>query len=97
MADINIDSIRVVAKPITIPEHMEYQDVRLTVDSGEILQDGDKVRVAMQIYDKNNVQRGATKIVWYRFPKMPIDPALEILGAVSIGFVESPKPVIVTP
>lgn len=96
MADINIDSIRVVAKPITIPEHMEYQDARMTVDSGEILNDGDKVRVAMQIYDKNNVQRGVTKIVWYRFPKMPIDPTLEILGAVNISFVESPKP-IVTP
>jgi len=94
MADINIDSIKVLAKPITIPEHIEYPDARITIDSGEIIANGDKVRVAVQVYNKDNVLRGSTKIVWYRFPKMPIDPALEILGAVSIGFVESPKPVV---
>jgi hypothetical protein len=95
MADINIDSIRVVAKPITIPEHIEYPDARLTIDSGEILTDGDKVKIFVKIFNKDNVQRGTDKVVVYRFPKMPIDPALEILGAINISFVESPKPIII--
>jgi hypothetical protein len=96
MADTTIDAIRVIAKPITIPEHNEYPEARPTIDSGEIFADGDKVKVFVKIFGADNVQRGADKVVVYRFPKMPKDPTLEIIGAINISFVESPKP-IVTP
>lgn len=94
MPDLNIDAVRVLAKPITIPEHNEYQDARLTVDPGEIHTDGDKVKVFLKIFGADNVQRGNDKIIVYRFPKMPKDPANEILGALNLSFVESPKPIV---
>lgn len=94
MADLNVDSVRIAAKPITIPEHNEYPDARLTIDSGELIADGDKVKVFLKIFGSDNVQRGTDKVIVYRFPKMPKDPANEILGALNLSFVESPKPVV---
>lgn len=93
MADLNVDAVRIIAKQITVPEHNEYPDARVTINSGELLADGDKVKVFVKIFGADNVQRGTDKIIIYRFPKMPKDTANEILGALNLSFVESPKPV----
>lgn len=97
MPDVNVDQVRVIARQVTVPEHYEYPDTRLTIDSGELLYDGDKVKVFLKIFGANNVQRGTDKVIIYRFPKMPLNTNDEILGSLSLSFTECPKPIPVPP
>ena len=96
MADINIETTKESQTTKIIPAHNVYPDVRLTVDSGVVVAAGDRVKITMSVVDKDGVNRIPDQKVIYKFKDLPDNSLNEILGAVNISFVESPKP-IVTP
>lgn len=97
MPDIILESVRTTQKTIIIPERNEYPDVRLTVNSGVIQAAGDRVRITLKVMDKNGVDRIPDQVVVVKFKDMPADPNYEILGALTFGVAESPKPVVSQP
>lgn len=86
-----VEAVRAPIKTIVIEERNEYPDARITIDSGEVV-NTDIVTISVVIKDSKGKIKGDTKVVDYKFAgNVPSDK--EILGAISISFVESSKPV----
>jgi len=92
MADI--ETGKIPATVVTIPEHVDYKDRRWTIDSG-VLKKGYMVAVNITVY--NNVG-GVVKTMGDKviLKEYALDnPDMEVLGVVTLGFAESP--VVKTP
>lgn len=91
MADI--ETIKVSQQSIVVPEHVEYPEGRITIDSGSILAKNYKVRVEVKVIDDAGVDKSTT-VQCFVFKDMPVNATKEIVGVVRVSFAESTKPVV---
>jgi hypothetical protein len=87
MADL--ETRKVAQQTITIPERVDYQDRRWTLDSG-LLKKGYVVAVTVTVYnDKGGVIKTmGDKVLLKEYALDKSDT--EVLGVVTLGFAESP-------
>jgi len=92
MSTIETETVKVAAKQVTVPEHIVYPEGRLTIDSG-VLTPRAIVVVTVSVLDEAGHPLTDDKVFKTSFREYP-DSIKEVLGAVTISFNESPKPIV---
>ena len=87
MADL--ETRRIPAATVTIPERVDYQDRRWTLDSG-LLKKGFVVAVSITVYDDRGgvVKTMGDKVLLREYALDKSDT--EVVGVASLAFAESP-------
>lgn len=91
-----VETVKVLQKTVVVPEHIEYPDGRMTIDSG-VLTHRAIVTVNLSVKDVDGKPLVDDKVFETNFKEYPTDALKEVLGVVTVSFAESPKPVIVKP
>lgn len=89
----DLNSNRITTSVVNIPDHVDYPNWRMTFDSG-VIKTGYKVRIRVDVLDASNntvTDYGSTRLI---IKDAPVDPNMEVVGALHVHFNESPKVVV---
>lgn len=82
------ESVRVAQHSVTIAEYIDYPETRINLTG---LQQNCRVRVKVQVLDKDGVDLMPETLYVTKMTEYPADPNKEVLGVVRISFNESAK------
>lgn len=88
MADL--ESVKVLQKTVIVPEYIDYPETRIPIGPG-VLQKGARVRVKVNVVDKDGLDVMPETLYVTKFTEYPTDPTKEVLGMVRVSFNESGK------
>ena len=82
------DNKKIAARVITVPERIEYPQIRFSVEPGTI-QAGDVVALALTVCDSKGVEKYSTgeKI---RLKEFPTDKGIGVAGVAKLTLTEQP-------
>ncbi len=86
----DVQSNRITTTTVTVPDHVDYPNFRLTFDPG-VIQTGYKIRLRIDVLDASNniaTDYGTTRLV---IKDAPVDSNMQVVGALHVHFNESPK------
>lgn len=82
------ESRKISQSTVVVPEFIEYPETRINLTG---LQQGARVKVKVQVLDRDNNDLMPETIYVTKLTEYPTDPNMEVLGVVRISFNESVK------
>ena len=87
------DNKKIAARVITVPERIEYPQIRMSVEPGTI-QAGDVVALTLTVHDSRGVEKYSTgeKV---RLKEFPADKGIGVAGVAKLTLTEQPTKIVV--
>ena len=82
------DNVKIAARVITVPERIEYPQIRFSVEPGTI-QAGDVVALTLTVHDGKGVEKysAGEKV---RLKEFPTDKGIGVAGVAKLTLTEQP-------